>query len=123
MKCSYPGPCCGDLVFSDRPGSEKRCPICGWIDDVMQLRFPAFAAQPNHVSLVNAQRNYAAIGAKDAAALPEVRFADERDARDGEWRAIDSDVDDLPSVPTDFEALTVPADPTALYYWLPHDRA
>ena len=119
---AYPCPCCGYRVFARPPGSEDPCPICGWIDDLMQLRFAAFDGQPNRISLLRAQRNYAAIGAKDEAALTHVRFPRDGDVRDPEWRALDTDSDDVGSVPVDFDALAEPEDPSALYYWLPRHR-
>ena len=35
----YPCPCCGYLVFDEGPGSYAICPVCGWEDDLSQLRF------------------------------------------------------------------------------------
>lgn len=39
----YPCPCCGYLVFDEEPGSYDNCPVCGWEDDLSQLRFPTMA--------------------------------------------------------------------------------
>ncbi|MEU0987837.1 CPCC family cysteine-rich protein [Streptomyces sp. NPDC005953] len=34
----YPCPCCGRLVHQSPPGSFQICPVCGWEDDLVQLR-------------------------------------------------------------------------------------
>ncbi len=114
----YPCPCCGYRVFGGPPGTEELCPICGWRDDEMHLRFPLFNGMPNGISLVDAQINYALIGAKDPSALQNVRFPAASDERDPNWRAIDLDVDDPQTVPVDFDGLAQPEEPSALYYWL-----
>lgn len=106
----YTCPCCGYKVFSGPPGTEETCPVCGWCDDLMHLRFPYFAGAPNGVALADAQVNYAMTG------LPTKHKQYERDP---DWRPIDRDVDDLPQVPVDFDALAEPEDTTAFYYWLP----
>jgi Cysteine-rich CPCC len=115
----YTCPCCGYRELSGPPGTEETCPICGWRDDLMHLRFPLWNGMPNGISLADAQTNYAVIGAKDPGALKSVRFPDERDVRDPDWRPLDLEIDDPPQVPVDFDGLAEPEDPTVLYYWLP----
>jgi hypothetical protein len=115
----YTCPCCGYRVFSGPPGTEEVCPICGWLDDLMHLRFPGFSGMPNAISLVDAQMNYSVIGAKDPEALKRVRFPSAQDVRDPDWRPIDLDIDDLPQIPVDFDAMAEPEDATTLYYWTP----
>lgn len=95
-------------MFGGPPGTEETCPVCGWCDDLMHLRFPFFTGRPNGISLADAQVNYAMTG------FPSKAFE-----RDPEWRQIDRDVDQFASVPVDFDALVEPEDSTALYYWLP----
>lgn len=85
----------------------------------MHLRFPLFNGMPNGISLVDAQTNYSVIGAMNEESLKSVRFPGQDDERDPEWRAIDLDIDDPPTVPVDFDALEEPSDTTRLYYWLP----
>jgi hypothetical protein len=104
----YTCPCCGYSVFSGPPGTEELCPVCGWRDDLMHLRFPLFDGLPNGISLVDAQTNYAMTG------FPSKSFE-----RDPDWRPIDRDIDAPQSLPVDFDALAEPEDPTTLYYWLP----
>ena len=115
----YTCPCCGYRVFAGPPGTEDLCPICGWRDDLMHLRFPRFSGLPNGISLVDAQMNYSLIGAMDAKAVNGVRFPGPGDERDADWRPIDTDVDRLEDPPLDFDGLTEPEDPTTLYYWRP----
>jgi len=115
----YTCPCCGYRVFSKPPGSEEICAICGWRDDLMHLRFVLFNGLPNGISLAEAQQNVAQIGAKDAGALGSVRFPGAGDERDEDWRPFDPEIDEAEGIPTDFDGLQEPEDPTALYYWLP----
>ena len=112
-------PCCGYRVFNGPPGTEELCPICGWRDDLMHLRFPFFNGMPNGISLIDAQMNYSVIGAKDADALKGVRFPNSADERDPDWRPLDLDVDQPQEMPVDFDGLAEPQDATTLYYWLP----
>lgn len=104
----YTCPCCGYRVFSGPPGTEELCPVCGWRDNVMHLRYPLFSGMPNGISLADAQVNHAMTG------FPSNAFE-----RDPDWRPIDRDVDELPQPPVDFDALSEPEDPMTLYYWLP----
>jgi hypothetical protein len=104
----YTCPCCGYKTFSGPPGTEDTCPVCGWRDDLMHLRFPLFSGAPNGISLVDAQVNFEITG------FPSKEFE-----HDPDWRPIDREVDDLPEIPVDFDALEEPEDPTTLYYWLP----
>lgn len=115
----YVCPCCGYRVFGAPPGSGDLCPICGWRDDLMHLRFPLFNGLPNGISLVDAQLNYSLIGGKDAGALKSLRFPRADEHRDPDWRPIDLDIDKPESIPVDFDALAEPEDPTSLYYWMP----
>jgi cysteine-rich CPCC protein len=114
----YPCPCCGYLTSSE-PGSNDICPICGWEDDLSQLRFAAMAGGANHVSLIEAQHNYIETGSSDPAALAAGRITVRRPAgevRDPGFRLLAaSDIE-----PVTYEVdqgSTYPSDPTALYYW------
>lgn len=49
----YPCPCCGWIVFEEEPGSYDICPVCGWEDDLSQLRFPEMGGA--NIPLVEAQ--------------------------------------------------------------------
>lgn len=119
MLMRYTCPCCGYRVFNEPPGTEELCPICGWRDDLMHLRFPLFNGMPNGTSLIDAQMNYSVIGAKDADALKSVRFPASEDERDPDWRPLDLDVDQPQEMPVDFDGLAEAEDATTLYYWLP----
>ena len=115
----FPCPACGYLVFTEAPGSEQTCPICGWIDDVNHLHFHSFSGAPNGISLLEAQRNFAQIGAIDEAHLNKVRFTTASDKRDLNWRPLDDDRDEIAHVPLDFDGAQPPEDLTELYYWNP----
>lgn len=99
---AYPCPACGSVVFDEPPGSFDICPVCGWEDDNVQLRWPDYAGGANERSLIDHQTNR-----PTRADYP----------RDPDWRPVDRDVDS-------FEAIDVaesdwPEDPTVLYYWRP----
>jgi hypothetical protein len=115
----YPCPCCGYLTSSG-PGSYDICPICGWEDDLSQLRFPKMAGGANHVSLVEAQANFAATGASEERGIAHVRPGRPDDTRDPSWRPIDLTRDnvELPARGVEY-GHTYPHDSTQLYYWLP----
>lgn len=51
----YPCPACGFEVFNEAAGSYDICPVCGWEDDDVQLRFPALRGGANKESLVEWQ--------------------------------------------------------------------
>ena len=53
---SYPCPSCGFLVFDEPPGSYDICPICGWEDDHVQLKYPMMRGGANGGSLFEYQQ-------------------------------------------------------------------
>jgi hypothetical protein len=109
----YPCPCCGHLVFSEAPGSDDICLVCFWEDDVTQLRWPNLSGGANAVSLLEAQRSFAKIGAIEETFVNDVRPPTAEEPLDPEWRPIsDSDVFEAPD-----ESAPWPEDKTALYYW------
>ena len=114
---NYPSPCCGYLVFDEPPGSYDICPICFWEDDLSQLRFPTTTGA-NHVSLIEAQENYARDGVCEWRLHPHVRPPKESDVCDPDWRPIDESKDNIekPVFGVD-EGETYPEDGTRLYYW------
>src|ERR1700733_8432293 len=82
----YPCPCCGYLVFKEKPGSYDVCPICYWEDDAMQLSFPMMEGGANTVSLHQAQKNFQLIGACESGLSTKVRGPLSSDQRDAGWR-------------------------------------
>lgn len=44
---AHPCPACGFEVFSRPWGSSETCPVCGWVDDLVQLAQPDFAVGAN----------------------------------------------------------------------------
>jgi Cysteine-rich CPCC len=93
LSSQFPCPCCGYRVFEEHPGSYDICAICGWEDDISQLRFP-HSLGANRVSLIEAQMSFADQDADDlqnnvarATALGK--------ARDPGWRCIDEAMDDV----------------------------
>src|SRR2546421_7067431 len=53
---SFPCPVCGFEVFEEPPGSYELCPICGWEDDEVQLRFPSLQGGANKECLYEWQQ-------------------------------------------------------------------
>ena len=107
--------CCGYRTLSEPPGSHEICPVCGWEDDVYQLRWPYRSGGANKSSLIDAQRRFASLTAEGEADRVGVR-ADVADfGREPFWRPIDVGRDR-------FEArgghlALWPEDRTVLYWW------
>jgi hypothetical protein len=92
------------------------CPVCFWEDDPIQLRWPTYTGGANKPSLVEAQRHFAATGAKQERVLGYVRPPTADEARDPGWQPVsgDNDFEPLDAVERDW-----PADLTVLYWWRP----
>lgn len=116
----YPCACCGYLVNRYPPGYHEVCPICGWEDDLSQLRFADMPGSSNHVSLVEAQINYSAYGAAERRNKLEAREPVNGEEREHTWRPIDRKKDNLeyPKSGIDYKN-SYPQDSTVLYYWRP----
>lgn len=115
---AFPCPCCGYVVLEEPPGSYDICPICGWEDDVSQLRFPRMAGGANKVSLIEGQSNFAQHGDSDPRHPPLGRPPTAKDVRDPGWRPIDEARDEIEDLVPGIEyGATYPADATELYYW------
>jgi hypothetical protein len=114
----YPCPCCGYLVKSLPPGYHEKCPICQWEDDLAQLRFPDMPGSANHVSLVEAQKNYENFGAAEKRYRDEARSPLPEDRQEAGWRPVNhaSDNVEVPTRGVDY-ATSYPRDTTVLYYW------
>lgn len=112
---SFTCPCCGYIVFNEPPGSYGICPICFWEDDLAQLRFVETHGA-NRVSLLEAQRNYRVLGAKEQRFVNAV-LDPKGLRRDDSWRPFDPDQDAIerPDEGTDY-GLSY-RDPLAHYYW------
>ncbi|MGC1273246.1 MAG: CPCC family cysteine-rich protein [Planctomycetaceae bacterium] len=57
MTHGYPCPACGFLTFDEPPGSYDICPVCGWEDGAVQLRYPALRGGANAESLWESQQH------------------------------------------------------------------
>lgn len=103
----YPCPCCGYLVFDEEPGSYDICKVCGWEDDLSQLRFATMGGGANRASLVECQQRFIASNAAEPS----------RD-RDPQWRPLDVSIDhvEVPEPGREY-GMTYPDDRTAYYYW------
>jgi hypothetical protein len=107
-------------VNSLPPGYHEKCPICHWEDDLAQLRFPDMPGSANHVSLVEAQKNYADCGAAEKRHVHEARLPLSEERQDEGWRPVNHDRDNVeePTRGVDY-ATSYPQDTTVLYYWRP----
>ena len=122
---NYPCPCCGYFTLRSAPPSHDICKICFWHEDGVQLRYP-HETGANKVTLIEGQKNFALIGAKEERIQPHVRPVNKSNIRDSTWRSIDLDKDDFERLP-DFGAMSedeykafrksAPFDSTRLYYW------
>src|SRR3989344_8024964 len=115
----FPCPCCGYRVFARQPGSSERCPVCLWEDDLAQLRFPRLPGSANHVSLGDAQHNFADFGTAERRYRGEGREPLDIEARDRGWRARDPTRDNIeePQRGIEYGDSYPLADTTVLYYW------
>jgi Cysteine-rich CPCC len=111
----YPCPCCGHLVFDEPPGSDDICLICFWEDDLMQLRWPQLGSGANLVSLLEAQQNFAKLGAIEERFVGDVRPPNTNEPLEPGWRPIHGG--DPFEGPDD--SAPWPDDRTLLYYWRP----
>ena len=114
---TFPCPCCGYVVHAEPPGNYDICPICFWEDDISQLRFPETGGA-NHVSLIQAQRNFIRIRGSEERFLKHVRKPLTSEHRDPEWRPIDPKRDQIerPKAGVEYGG-TYPDDRIQLYYW------
>jgi hypothetical protein len=113
----YPCPCCGHRTFDELPGNYDICRVCFWEDDWLQLRWPGMAGGANSVSLLDAQRGYAEMGAMEFRFTGIVRMPHVSEPLDDGWRPIDLAVDDFE--PVGVRDAPWPDDMTALYWWRP----
>lgn len=113
----YPCPCCGYLVFKERPGCYEICPICFWEDNLPQLRFATSSGGPNKgMTLVEAQLNTVKYGAKVPGYERDVQLPVNFE-RDENWRLIDLKRDNIELSSVGDQGRTYPKDLTTLYYW------
>jgi hypothetical protein len=115
----FPCPCCGYLVFDHEPGFHQDCPICGWEDDLSQLRFPLMPGSSNTVSLHQAQRNFQSYGASERRNVGQTRDPVEGEAIERGWRMLDPEVDNVehPHRGRSYADSYPWPDTTVLYYW------
>ena len=118
----FPCPCCGYLIFDEPPGSYDICPICFWEDNIVQLRFPEMGGGPNKISLIESQKNFAAMGACEERLCKHTRRPRAGETRDPSWRPIDPQRDQFEAYPSDkshFDLIVEGwrEDSARLYYW------
>lgn len=112
----YPCPCCGYLVFKEDPGSDDICPVCYWEDSVSELRFATRGGGANRASLFEAQLNYVELGTSELEYKGLIQSSISFE-RDGCWRLIDLEIDNIELSSVGDQGKTYPKDRTTLYYW------
>jgi hypothetical protein len=117
----FPCPCCGHLVFDWVPGFHQICPICGWEDDLSQLRFPLMPGGGNVVSLFEAQQNFRSYGASERRNQGRTREPVDGESVEAGWRPLDLSRDnpEKPARGTSYGDSYPWPDTTVLYYWRP----
>ena len=107
------------MVFVRQPGNHEKCPICLWEDDLAQLRFARMPGSANHVSLEDAQHNYAEFGAAERRHKGTGRAPLDIESREADWRLLDPARDNVeePQRSIDYGDTYPLADTTVLYYW------
>ena len=115
----FPCPCCGYPVFDYAPGFHQDCPICGWEDDLSQLRFPLMPGSSNTVSLHEAQRNFQNYGASERRNVGQTRDPVGGEEVEHGWRPLNPDRDNIehPSRGNSYGDSYPWPDTTVLYYW------
>jgi predicted RNA-binding Zn-ribbon protein involved in translation (DUF1610 family) len=115
----FPCPCCGHRVHDREPGFHQICPICGWEDDLSQLRFAQMPGGSNTVSLEEAQQNYRDYGASQRRSVGNTRAPVDGERLDDGWRPIDPSRDNIEQpVRGNAYGDSYPwPDTTVLYYW------
>lgn len=78
-------PCCGYLTLNAAQNYET-CPVCGWVD--VPPADPIARRALNPISLLQAQRNFLAIGASSAALLAFVRPPTPTEQRAADWQPL-----------------------------------
>ncbi|AKN31284.1 hydrolase [Clostridium carboxidivorans P7] len=70
----YKCPCCGYYTFAEKPnGNYDICEVCFWEDDPIQLKDSTYEGGANHVSLIQAQKNFLKFGACEQEMVVHVR--------------------------------------------------
>jgi len=106
-------------VFDHEPGFHKVCPICGWEDNLAQLRFPLMPGMCNSVTLFQAQKNYQDFGAAERKNQGLTRHPVEGEELEAGWRPLDLARDNVeePQRGIKYENSYPEQDTTVLYYW------
>jgi len=112
-----PCPCCGHLTLRMPTGSHELCPVCFWEDDLVQLRWPDYSGGANRPALIDAQRTYADVGAKEARVTAYVRPPTPDEPIDPGWRPVDVVTDSFE--PRGSGRAPWPEDRSVLYWWRP----
>ncbi|BDI33597.1 hypothetical protein CCAX7_56480 [Capsulimonas corticalis] len=109
----FPCHCCGYLV-NEYIGYSEICRICHWEEDGSMLRWPYRGGGPNHVSLMEAQRNYQDFGASEERRRQRASLPLSTDVRDRGWRPISLEIDNFERSDKTYGPIF---DSISEYYW------
>ncbi len=113
---NYTCPVCGHLTFKEPPGSYDICTVCGWEDDLSQLRFPE-SLGANDTSLIEAQKIVKNRGYFKRSIGKLFTGNKEKPEKDPSWRPLlDGEEYEHQKSGVDYGD-TYPKDLTELYYW------
>jgi hypothetical protein len=106
-------------VFDREPGFHQVCPVCGWEDNLAQLRFPLMPGGCNAVSLYEGQLNYQELGVAVRRMRGLTRTPVEGEERERGWRPLDLARDNVeePRRGVGYADSYPEHDTTVLYYW------
>jgi hypothetical protein len=106
-------------VHEREPGFHQVCPVCGWEDDLSQLRFPLMPGSSNGVCLHEAQQNFRRYGASERRNVGQTRDPVDGEELESGWRPLEVDKDNVehPSRGVAYADSYPWPDTTVLYYW------
>ncbi len=109
---NYPCPACGFLTLEEPSGSYEICPVCGWEDDHVQLRFSRLRGGANKDSLVEHQQSW-------IRGIPLAVQEHQGFHSDSAWRPLTEEECEMPddAPRTGMDYFKAAAEETPGYYW------
>jgi Cysteine-rich CPCC len=86
--------CCGYKTLPNPPRYHDICEICFWESDDSSPDYPDEISSPNHISLIEAQKNFLKFGACTEDMIQYVRKPTQQDIHDSSWKSFGTPGDD-----------------------------
>lgn len=100
-------------MFDEEPGSYGNCPVCGWEDDLSQLRFPTESGANLPLTECQKAHDSRRDSERTTTLVQELGYN-----QDPDWRPLDLDHDRVEvSSPGVEYGMTYARDRTTYYYW------